>query len=97
MTIKNTFAFEPTLNENFKYNLTPAMERGQIFVTDGEITKGGEIIAHIKANQNDTFLVSKPVFDYLKGLGYKNVCMFDPEKTIYEDGRAIAQGGLIFA
>jgi len=96
MTIKNTLAFEPTLNENFKDTLTPATIRGQILVTDGEITKGCEIVALIKSTTSETFLVSKIAFDHLKELGYKNVCMFDPAlSTPLEKGQA--QGGLIFA
>jgi len=97
MTVKNALAFNPNTTSDFGHELVPSAKRGQIFITDDKVTKGDEIVEHIKANPNDTFLVSKVVFDYLKGLGYRNVCMFDPEKTIYEDGRATAQGGLIFA
>jgi hypothetical protein len=97
MKIQNTLAFEPTVTEDFEGTIVPAPQRGQIFVVDGEVTKGCEIVALIKANPDDKFLVSKPVFDHLSGLGYSNVCMFDPEKTVYDNGRAIAQGGLIFS
>ena len=96
MTILNTLAFEPTLNEQFNKTLTPADTRGQIFVTDGEITKGCEIVALIKSTPNESFLVSKIAFDHLVSLGYKNVCMFDPTKsTPLEKGQA--QGGLLFS
>ena len=98
MKILNTLAFEPTMSEDFKGTIVPAPQRGQIFVTDGEVTKGCEIVSLIKATPSEKFLVSKPVFDHLSGLGYSNICMFDPTKTIYgEDGRATAQGGLIFS
>jgi len=98
MAIKNTLAFEPTTTSDFGFELAPADVRGQIFITDGEVTKGCEIVALIKSQPSDTFLVSKPVFDHLKELGYSNVCMFAPAKTVYdENGRATAQGGLIFA
>ena len=97
--ILNTLAFEPKVTNEFieKFELTPASTRGSILITDGEITKGCEIVATIKAQQNDTFLVSKVVFDHLSELGYRNVAMFDPKETQYEGERATAQGGLLFS
>ena len=98
MTIKNTFGYDPATNENFKFNLEPAKSRGQVMIEDGKVTKGEEVINNIKNNKNDTFLVSKFVFEYLVPLGYSNVCMFDPVMTEREDnGRVSSQGGLIFA
>jgi len=96
--ILNALAFEPTVTSAFaeKFNLLPAPLRGSIFFTDGEITRGCQIVATIKAQQNDTFLVSKVVFDHLNELGYRNVAMFDPSLTEYEGERATAQGGLLF-
>ena len=97
--ILNTLAFEPTVTPAFeeKFELSPADLRGSIFITDGEITKGCEIVATIKAQQNDTFLVSKVVFDHLSEIGYSNVAMFDPSLTEYEGERATSQGGLLFS
>ena len=96
MKINNTLAFEPTTTDTFP-TLVNAEKRGQIFITDGEVTKGQDIIDHIKSNADKSFLVSKPAFDHLASLGYKNVCMFDPTKTVYEGDKATAQGGVIFA
>jgi len=97
-TILNTLAFEPNVTPAFadNFKLTPADLRGSIFIEDGEITKGCEIVSTIKANPADTFLVSKVVFDHLSELGYRNVAMFDPSLTQYEGERATAQGGLLF-
>ena len=97
--ILNTLGFYPNITPDFKdkFELTLASTRGSILITDGEITKGCEIVATIKANPNDTFLVSKVVFDHLKELGYRNVAMFDPSLTQYEGERATAQGGLLFS
>ena len=98
MTIKNTFGYEPAVNENFNYNLQPAKARGQVMIEDGKVTKGEDIIENIKGNQGDTFLVSKFVFEHLKHLGYSNICMFDPLLTEREeDGKVSSQGGLTFA
>ena len=97
MTIKNTLKFNPATTETFGHELVPADTRGSIMVNDGEVTGGQEVIDKIRANADQRFLVSKAGFDYLVELGFSNVCMFDPSKTVYgEDGRAIAQGGLLF-
>lgn len=96
MTILNTLAFEPTMTPEFNGTIAPAELRGQVFLTDGDITKGQEIVNMI-SDSADTFLVSKPVFDHLSGLGFSNVAMFDPARTQYEDDRAVAQGGLLFS
>ena len=96
--ILNTLAFEPQVTSAFadKFELTPAPVRGSIFIEDEEVTKGCEIVSTIKAQPNDTFLVSKAVFDHLKEIGYENVAMFDPNLTKYEGERATSQGGLLF-
>jgi hypothetical protein len=96
-TIHNTLPFDPEFkSENFK--LIPSSKRGRIFITENEVTTGEDIIKHIEDNINDIFLVSKPVFDFLKTQGKTNVAMFDPEMTEYnKQGKAVCQRGLILA
>jgi hypothetical protein len=100
MNIENTLAFNPSVTESFNrdYTLVPSKKRGRILIENGGVTEGQEIVDMIEANIKDTFLVSKPVFDYLTYNDVNNVCMFDPQLTVYsEDGKATAQGGLLFA
>ena len=94
--IHNTLTFNPRVTEEFPTTLfKPARKRGQIFISNGKVIKGGEIIKEIENNPNNTYLVSKPVYDFFQEKGTKNVTMFDPSKTVYEDGRATYQGGLL--
>ena len=95
--VYNTLAFDPDLGEEFPATLKPAPLRGAIFIDPKEgVTNGEDIVALIKGLQDRYFLVSKPVFDFLTKEGVKNVAVFDAAKTIYNDGKAVAQNGLIY-
>jgi hypothetical protein len=96
-TIHNTLPFDPEFKSN-DFKLIASSKRGRIFIENNKVTTGEDIIKHIEENTNDVFLVSKPVFDFLKSKRANNVCMFDPQMTEYNnDGRVICQRGLIFA
>ena len=81
------------LKSKYQFKDSPLM--GNIFVEDAEVTTGKEVVDYIKANNEDTFLVSKGAYDYLSSKGVKNVCMFDFKKAD-RTGQFPIQGGLIF-
>ena len=98
MKLLNTFPFEPTFTDDSNITVENAEKRGQIFIYESKsVVKGFEIVDMIKDTPNETFLVSKPVFDHLKSLGFKNVAMFDPALTVYDGERVIAQGGVLLS
>ena len=88
MVIHNTLTFNPRVTEEFPTTLfKPARKRGQIFILNGKVIKGREIIEEIENNPSNTYLVDKPAYDFFQAKGTKNVTMFDPSK--------IVQGGLL--
>ena len=96
MVIHNTLTFNPRVTEEFPTTLfKPAKHRGRVSIVSGKVIMGEEIIKEVEDNPSNTYLVSKPVYDFLKTRGTNNVTMFDPSKTVYEDGRATFQGGLL--
>jgi len=71
----------------------------RVNIQDGKVIEGQEVIDFIASHPDDTFVVSMKLFEHLKGLGCKNISMWDNKKTIYDGktGFATSQGGLIFA